>query len=86
VAAPPTINSFIFTPPSSVVIADDLLEDPDHLFTVHRHASCLRGRSFSCTNPTARVTAIRALREIAPPEVDSQFSDLDEVALRSGKR
>jgi hypothetical protein len=29
------------------------------------------------TNPTVRVTAIRALREIAPPEVDSQFSDLD---------
>jgi hypothetical protein len=38
-------------------------------------------------NPTARVTAIRALREIAPPEVDSQFDDLHEVRLRrSGKR
>jgi hypothetical protein len=41
------------------------------------------------TNPTAHVTAIRALREIPPPEVDAQFSDLyevDEAGLRrSGK-
>jgi hypothetical protein len=33
------------------------------------------------TNPTARVTAIRALREIAPPEVDSHFST---ISTRSG--
>jgi hypothetical protein len=40
------------------------------------------------TNPTARVTAIRALREIPPPEPASEFDGLyDEVALRrSGRR
>ena len=38
-------------------------------------------------NPTARVTAIRALREIAPRETDSQFDDLHKVRLRrSGNR
>jgi hypothetical protein len=39
------------------------------------------------TNPTARVTAIRALREIAPLEASSEFDDLYEVRQRrSGNR
>jgi hypothetical protein len=39
------------------------------------------------TNPTARVTAIRALREIAPLEPSSEFDDLYEVRQRrSGNR
>ena len=34
------------------------------------------------TNPTARVTAIRALREIPPPEPISEFEGLHAVELR----
>jgi hypothetical protein len=38
-------------------------------------------------NPIARVTAIRALLEIAPAEPVSRFDDLHEVRLRrSGNR
>jgi hypothetical protein len=37
--------------------------------------------------PSARVSAIRLLQELAPPEVDSQFDDLYEVRQRrSGDR
>jgi hypothetical protein len=36
--------------------------------------------------PSSRVSAIRLLHELAPPEASSPFADLDEVGLRRSGR